>query len=77
MEEDLIDTLILEHIADNRFHASNMLNVLHCENLKTDAEKIERCRLYKAWKQAGENKQVARLNAIVGKPPPEQMKGME
>lgn len=69
----LIDQLISEHIAENPFHAANMLTVLQCGELPTDAERLERCKLYKAWKQAGETKKAARRRAIAGEPVPPQM----
>lgn len=68
---NLVEELVKQKIADNPFHASGMLNVLECGKLATDEERLERCKLYKAWKQAGENKSAARQNAIDGKPVPE------
>jgi len=70
---NIVETLVSEKIASNPFHASNMLNVLKCGELATDEERIERCRLYKAWKLTGENKQMAREMAIKGQPAPKQM----
>lgn len=67
---NIIETLVEKKIADNSFHAANMLNVLECASLKSDDERIARCELYKAWKQAGENKAQARKNAIAGTPAP-------
>ena len=66
----IIQIMLEEKLADNNFHAANMLNVLQCQNLKTDEERLARCRLYKAWKLAGENKPAARLSAIAGKAVP-------
>lgn len=67
----LVEQLIAEHIAKNEFHAANMLNVLKCAELKTDEERLARCRRYHAWKNAGENKPAARLRAIEGEEVPE------
>lgn len=72
---NIVEELVKEKIATNLFHASNMLNVLRCGNLKTDEERLDRCRLYHAWKMAGENKVESRLNAIAGKPAPEELLG--
>ena len=69
----IVETLVSEKIASNPFHAANMLNVLECGKLATDKERVERCRLYKAWKNTGENKKMARLMAIQGQPAPKQM----
>ena len=70
---NIIELLVEEKIADNAFHAAGMLNVLRCGELATDEERLERCRLYKAWKLAGEKKPIARQNAIKGIPAPMQM----
>lgn len=67
---NIVNELVTRKIAENVFHASHMLNVLHCGELKTDEERLARCELYKRWKQAGENKQEARKLAISGKEPP-------
>jgi hypothetical protein len=67
---NIVDELVNRKIADNAFHASGMLNVLECGKLATDEERIARCELYKAWKQAGENKPAARMKAIAGELPP-------
>lgn len=73
MTMTLIDQLVSEKIADNAYHAAGMLNVLKCGELKSDAERLERCKLYKAWKQAGENKAEARRRAIAGEPAPKEL----
>ena len=67
---NIVNELVTRKIAENVFHASHMLNVLHCGELKTDEERLARCELYKRWKQAGENKQEARRLAIKGEEPP-------
>ena len=67
---NIVNELVTRKIAENVFHASHMLNVLHCGDLKTDEERLARCELYKRWKQAGENKQEARKRAIKGEQPP-------
>jgi len=68
---NIVDELVNRKIADNHFHAANMLNVLDCGKLATDEERITRCELYKAWKQAGENKPAARQKAIAGEQVPQ------
>lgn len=73
MTTTLIDQLVNEHIADNIFHASHMLRLLNCYGLPTREARLERCRLYKAWKMAGENKAEARRKAIAGEPAPLQL----
>jgi len=70
---NLVEELVTRKIASNTFHAAGMLNVLECGKLATDEERLARCELYKAWKLAGENKSVARLNAIAGLPAPEML----
>lgn len=70
---NIIQRLIDEKIATNSFHAAGMLNVLRCADLKDDDERMARCRLYKEWKLAGENKEIARFNAIAGTPAPERL----
>ena len=73
---ELIKKLISAKIATNDFHAANMLNVLQCYNLKTDEERFARCQLYHELKQSGENKAVARLQAIAGKPAPARLENV-
>ena len=63
---NIIEELVTRKIVDNAFHAAGMLNVLECHALKTDAERIARCELYKAHKKSGENKAAARRKAIAG-----------
>ena len=70
---NIVEKLVSEKIATNPFHAANMLNVLECGKLETDEQRVDRCRLYKAWKLTDENKQEARRKAIAGEQPPEQM----
>lgn len=66
----IVDIMIEQKIAQNAFHAANMLNVLQCGSLPSDAARLDRCRLYKAWKLAGENKTEARRKAIAGESAP-------
>ncbi len=73
---NIIDTLVTEKIADDSYHAANMLMSLSCTTLSTDGARIERCKLYKAWKQTGENKAEARRKAIAGEQPPVGLWGM-
>lgn len=68
---NLIDELVKRKIAANVFHAANMLNVLECGKLSSDAERIARCELYKAHKMSGENKAEARRKAIKGEAVPQ------
>ena len=50
-EPTLIEKLIAEHIVENVFHGSGMLNKLDCLKLDTDEQRLERCRLYLAWQK--------------------------
>ncbi len=77
---NIIEQLVSEGIAESTFHAAGMLNVLECSKLKTDDERIERCKLYAAWKkyysQSKEFKSTAlkteaRKRAIAGATVPE------
>lgn len=80
-DKNIIDKLIDAKIVDNAFHASGMLNVLQCVTLANDEQRLERCRLYVAWKKYYGNskdftnqmkaKAQARKNAIAGLPVPE------
>lgn len=72
-QPNIVEELVRLKIADNIFHASGMLNVLDCSYLPDDAARIARCELYKAWKQAGETKAIARKHAIAGDPAPAMM----
>ena len=67
---NIVDELVTRKIAENVFHASHMLNVLHCGELKTDEERLARCELYKRWKLADVPKAEARRLAIKGEEPP-------
>jgi len=67
---NICDELVVRKIAENNWHAAGMLNKLKCFELKTDAERLARCELYKAWKMAGENKSEAARKAIAGEVAP-------
>ena len=81
---NIVERLVAEHIVENPFHASGMLNVLECMKLENDDQRVERCKLYVEWKKYLENskeftnkknaKMQARKNAIAGEPvPPAEM----
>ena len=83
---NIVEILVSEKIATSDFHAAGMLNVLECGKLDTDEQRIERCKLYQAWKkyiaQSKEftndksRKAAARKNAIAGLAVPE-LEGLE
>lgn len=64
---NIIDQMITDKIAKNVFQATHIANGLKLAELKTDAEKIERYKLYRRWRDAGEPSTVAYQNAIDGK----------
>ena len=78
---NIVEKLISEKIVDNGFHAAGMLNVLECATLETDDQRLDRCRLYIAWKKYFDNskdftnktnaKKQARKNTIAGLAVPE------
>jgi len=78
---NIIERMKSEKIVDNDFHAAGMLNVLECVKLDNDDARLERCRLYVAWKKYLEAakeftnktaaKKQARVNAIAGLAVPE------
>ena len=78
---NIVERLVAEHIVENPFHASGMLNVLECIGLENDDQRVERCKLYVEWKKYLDNAQEftnkknakaqARKNAIAGEPVPE------
>lgn len=58
-------------LAKNVFQASHMATGLKLWELKTVEEQIERVKLYRLWRDAGEPSKVAYVNAIEGKQPME------
>ena len=78
---NIVERLVAEHIVENPFHASGMLNVLECMKLENDDQRVARCKLYVEWKKYLDNskeftnkknaKMQARKNAIAGEPVPE------
>ena len=78
---NIVERLVAEHIVENPFHASGMLNVLECMKLENDDQRVARCKLYVEWKKYLDNskeftnkknaKVQARKNAIAGEPVPE------
>lgn len=64
---NIIQKMIDDKIASNPFQASHIANGLKLYELKNDAEKIERYKLYRKWRDAGESSKVAYANAIAGK----------
>ena len=62
-----IEWMISEKIAKNGFNAAHIANGLKLYELKDDASKMARCRLYRKWRDAGEDPKIAYQNAIDGK----------
>lgn len=54
---DITQFLIENGIADNVFRALNIATGLRLWELKTDAEKLERTKLYRKWRPITETKQ--------------------
>ena len=52
---NIVERLVFEKIVKNPFHASGMLNVLECGGLENDDQRVERCKLYIAWKKYLDN----------------------
>lgn len=69
----IIHRLIREGLALNRPHAAAVANLLKLHKMKSDAVRLERARLYRAWRKAGEKKNAAATRAINGEPAPKPM----
>ncbi len=65
----VIEQMVAAKIARNAWHAAAIANGLRLGELKTDPERMERCRLYRLWRDAGEPPAVAFRNAIDGREP--------
>ncbi len=65
----IIEQLIATKIARNPWHAATIANGLHLAELQTDAERMERARLYRLWRNAGEPPAVAFQKAIDNREP--------
>lgn len=70
---NIIEQIINDGIAKNPFQASHIANGLKLYQLKTDAERLSRCRLYRDWRNAGEKSVTAYTKAIAGEQPPAAM----
>jgi len=68
-EARLIDLLIEARIADNAFQAAYIVQGLELGSLPGDEARIERAKLYRRWRHAGERPKVAYLLAIKGETP--------
>lgn len=64
---NIIEQMITDKIARNVFQATHITNGLKLAELKTDADKIARYKLYRRWRDTGEPSSVAYQNAIEGK----------
>lgn len=63
---NIIERMIDDKIATNRFQAANIANGLKLAGLDEN-EQIARYKLYREWRNAGEPSKVAYKNAIDGK----------
>jgi len=62
-----IEWMIGEKIAKNGFNAAHIANGLRLYELKDDEAKKARCLLYRKWRNAGEDPDIAYQRAIEGK----------
>jgi len=65
----IIDDMISDKIAQNRFQAAHIANGLKLADLKDPNDQRDRYLLYREWRNAGEPSKVAYQNAIDGKIP--------
>ncbi len=72
----IIDQIISAKIARNAFHAAAIANGLRLWELDSDAERMKRVRLYRAWRDAGEIPAVAFANALSDRRAPDPLPGM-
>ena len=70
---DIISSLIHKGIAHNTFQASNIANGLHFAELPDDESRLARARIYREWRNAGENRKAAFARAIRGEPAPSRL----
>lgn len=66
---NIIQKIVDEKLAENVFSASHIANGLKLADLKTEAEQLERVRLYRDWRKHGENTHAAYNRAIKGEKP--------
>lgn len=62
-----VEWMISEKIAKNGFNAAHIANGLKLYELKDEEAIKARCRLYRKWRNAGEEPRIAYQNAIDGK----------
>lgn len=72
---DIITRIVDEGLAENGYAAVHIAEGLHLAQLKTEDEQIERVRLYRQWRHAGESSKGAYWRALNGEVPP-QLPGM-
>lgn len=72
-ESDLIEWMITEKIAHHPRHAGNIILKLHLGELDNDEAQKARCQLYREWRRAGENSDVAAIRAIKGEAAPQRL----
>lgn len=68
---DIVERIVSEGLAENGYAAMHIAEGLHLAQLKTEEEQMERVRLYRAWRHAGEKSKAAYWRAIRGEKPPE------
>ena len=66
---NVIEQMITDKIAKNVFQATHIANGLKLYELADDAAKIERYKLYRKWRDAGEISKIAYAKAIEGNEP--------
>jgi hypothetical protein len=70
---NIIEKIIADGIAKNVFQATHIANGLKLVEMKTDDERLARCRLYRDWRNAGEKSATAYAKAIAGEAVPAPM----
>lgn len=68
--ETTIEMMIREKIAVNQWQASHIAEGLELWKCETREEQVKRCRLYRDWRNAGEDSKTAYRRAKNGDPVP-------
>jgi hypothetical protein len=66
---NIIQKIVDEGLAENSFAATHIANGLHLAQLPDEEKQMERVRLYRLWRHAGENSKWAYLRTLRGETP--------
>lgn len=69
----IVELLISNRIAKNEFQAQHIVENLKLLELETESEQLARAKLYREWRNAGENRNAAVGRTLAGEKAPDRL----